>query len=144
MRAIHCVFCSLASLIVLGFLPVRCLAGETPVVKIRVLEALQTSQSPDPGIADVMPALQRTLRFPAYRLIAVGHCPIADGASTELEGGIAVRLSEVAGQSITIEISKKEQPLLKTKVLLVPDKPLILGGIPGTNDTPLIVVLTTA
>ena len=116
-------------------------AGDT--VEVRLLETGQGVQAPDPAIADIIPVLQRMLRFPSYKLLGRGTCPRKEGASAKLSNGISVRLSSVSGQAMNVEVARKGQKVIQTKVLLIPGKPLVLGGIPGPAGAKLILVLTT-
>ncbi len=110
---------------------------------VRLLQADNSGGDSSPGLEDVAGLLQRTLRFTTYRLLGTGTLEVRDGAAAKLGQEIVVRLGAVAGKSMTVEVQQAGQRLVQTKVTMQPDKPIILGGIPGPGGGTLILVLNT-
>ena len=116
--------------------------AQEPMLSVRLVEA-DNSDGPNSGsIEDILPMLRRTLRFSSYRLLRTGRIAQRDGARTELPQGLTVTLSGGEAQSMTVNVSQHERRLVQTRVVLAPDRPVILGGIPGEQGATLIVVLT--
>ena len=112
-------------------------------IKVRLLAA--ENRASDAGAAeiqDVLPLLQKTLKFASYRLLATQRVAGREGARVDLDQGISLTITAIAGDSLTVEVNGKERRLLQTKLRLAPDKPVILGGLPGRDGGTLIVVLS--
>ncbi len=112
---------------------------------VRLVEARNaTPATTDPGLEDVAPALRANLRYNSFALKTNRTFPLQNAQSLDLGMGYSMALTEVAGQKVTVTLSRGRQRLLQTTVILQPGKPLSLGGMPVGDNAALIVVLKLA
>jgi len=125
---------------VLGILAATSAPSAGGSLSVRLLEADNSDKPSSSAISDVMPVLKRTLRFSSYRLLTTRQMDRRNGATAKLSQGMTVEFSEVGAQSLTVDVRRDQRRILHTKLLLFPDKPLVVGGIPGKDGATLILV----
>ena len=112
-------------------------------VRLVVAENAQGAKE-DPALADVLPVLKETLRFTSYRLLAKRQLEARENAQANLGKQLSLTLTDVAGTAFTAHVKRGAKVVVKTRLNLVPGKPVLVGGLPGEGDSRLIVILHTA
>ena len=105
------------------------------------IRLVQTTPGPDssPELADVLPALQRTLAAQGFRLRASRRIALPARQQVALADGIAVRC-EGEARNLEIRIFRGDTQLAHTRVNLQDATPLILGGFQADDGSRLLVV----
>ncbi len=134
---------TVTALFAAAFLHAGTTLAQNAALSVRLVEADNSKTPNTASLRDVLPTLQRNLRFSSYRLLSSAQVAQRSGAQTQLAQNLTVTLTTVSRQSVTLNVSKKGRRLLQTRVVLAPGKPVILGGIPGDRGATLIVVVTT-
>ena len=116
---------------------------ENNILSVRLVAA-EKADSPanDSALKDVLPLLQKNLKFDSYRLVTTRKQPLRPQTRVTLDFGYEVRLTDVSAQTATVKMFRKRQALLSTRLRLKTGHPVILGGFQHDDDTTLIVVLT--
>ena len=125
---------------------------------LQLIEANGAAQ-PDPRIADVVEELHNTLPFEGYSLQAemsvalkreaeFGQEKRNDNGSPrivfKLEGGVeaTVRPERRDGnQTLSLRVDQGPETVLETTVDIEPDQTLVLGSVPQTDGTVLLMVV---
>lgn len=136
---------ALVSLFVLlgwcGILPARGQRGERePSIQVRMLLADNSGDRSSVDLEDILPLLQKNLRFSSYRL--VGQALTRARASTHrLPFGYTLDYTKVSLPTLTVSISRRDETLLRTRLHLLPGRPVIVGGFPHARSGTVILVL---
>jgi len=123
-------------------------AGAAPPVAgrdltLRLLVAGQDNATTDTaGLQDVLPTLRDSLRFASYRLVSTRTVSARPGAKADLGLDLSLTLTAVDGDIVTVDVLRGDRRLLQTKLRLLPDKPVILGGFPADGGGTHILVIT--
>lgn len=130
----------LAALIVL-WPTAPCSAGT--VLTMRLVEAVEKSETEPQKIDeldDIMEMLKRNLAANEYRLIASSSVELPADNSMSRLAGYSVRCSGTQ-DNLTIQIREGKRRLLRTTVILIDGKPLVLGGFPSKTGKMIFVFL---
>ena len=115
----------------------------TTRLQVRLLTAGHGRQSADTGgIQDVLPLLNRSLKFSAYRALATKDVPLEAGRQVRFDRDLTLTVGQNDGNALGVTIQRGTKRLLKTKLRLLPKKPIMLGGFPARDGRTLIIVLT--
>ena len=119
-------------------------AAETPVqrVQIRVISAGNGSpQEKTDGITDVLPFLKENLRYSSYRLLSTRTVTPAENLRVSLDSGLTLTFRELRGHTCTVSLERRGQPVVTTRVNLLPGRPIIAGPVPEPGGAVLLTVL---
>ena len=129
----------LAAVLVLGSASAH--AQQAGVLRVRLVTASNDEGTAGPGLEDVLPLLKKNLRFASYRLVSEKRAALTNGLTMSLGLGYHLTVDEVAGQTLTVQVNRQTTKLVRTRLLLQPDRPVILGGFQhGENKTLIVIV----
>lgn len=124
-------------LLVATLLPSPAVASGT--LTVRLVRASRSPGDTDPGLNDVAAALQGSLAFQGYSLVARAGLPLpADGRPLRLHH-YTVRC-QGAPERLNIRVDQGRQRLLDTNVSLRGTRPLVLGGFPAGRGDLFVLV----
>jgi len=105
------------------------------------IRLVQTTPGPDssPELADVLPALRRTLAAQGFRLRTTRQIPLPARQQVALADAITVRC-EGDARNLEIRVFRDNTQLAHTRVNLKGGAPLILGGFQADDGSRLLVV----
>jgi hypothetical protein len=113
-----------------------------PTLLIRLVQASNSGgQGDDAALADVLPVLRNNLRFSVYKLLDSRRHALRHDFSLTLAQQFRIAGIEVAGSELTVQVFRGSEELLRTRLRLRPDRPVILGGFTHGDDVTLILVL---
>jgi len=115
--------------------------GRAARLDIRLVAADDSGKSNDPRLADLLPLLGGNLKFSSFALIARKNVSLQPADGISLGKGYSLALSDVAGDSVRIQVTHGRTKLLETKLRLRPGRPVLVGGFPDDGKT-LIIVIT--
>ena len=119
-------------------------AAETALqhVQIRVIAAGNSGpQEKNAGLTDVLPFLKETLRYSSYQLLSTRTVTPAENLRVSLDSGLTLAFRELRGRSCTVNLERRGQLVVTTRVNLLPGQPIIVGPVPEPGGTVLLTVL---
>ncbi|OPZ30852.1 MAG: hypothetical protein BWZ02_00557 [Lentisphaerae bacterium ADurb.BinA184] len=133
----------LALLLLAGL--VRARADDAAPRNLRVqFIAASTSETPktDKRLAALLPLL-KNLSHNSYRLLDESTIRLPGATPLALSQGFVLALQDKGGGKVGVTITRKGKTVMDTPgVVLVENRPLVLGGFPDGDGTSLLLVLT--
>jgi len=121
--------------------PMALAQGDAVLVR---LVAADNSEAGDGNgeLADVLPLLKDNLRFKSYQLLASGKVATGGTQPTAVGLGYSILVTKQGANTFSVDVSKGGRSLVKTRVILAPRQPVMLGGFPYNDDGKVIVVVS--
>ena len=107
-------------------------------LSIRLVQTIPDAES-SPELADVLPALRRTLAAQGFRLRASRTIRFPARAQVPLAESIVVHCHGDA-RNLDIRVFRGDRPLTRTRVNLKDAAPLVLGGYQADDGSRLLIV----
>ena len=105
---------------------------------IRLVKASNAAEETDSRLADVLPALAKSLVFKSYSLVAATTIELP-ASGREVRLGVYSITCQGPARNLSIQIRHEDTPLLYTTVSLQEGKPVLLGGFPATDGRMILV-----
>jgi len=107
----------------------------------RLVTASKDAGSTDARLNDVLPLLQSTLSFKSFRLDGESTLAFREGSSATLGKGYRLELSQVQDRNAMVRVTQNDRDLVKTRLSLREDKPVIVGGFDDPAGGKTIIIL---
>ncbi len=95
----------------------------------------------DERLRDLLPLLQRNLRYTSYSLAGQRVFPPHPGATEQLGQGFAMIVEDVQGASLTMRLRHDRRELLQTRLRLHRRRPVIVGPFRNHQNQEFIIVI---
>lgn len=130
-----------AMLLCLSVVPLRGQA-DGGALSARLVTASKDAGNTDAGLSDVLPLLQN-LNFKSFRLEGESTLALKEGATATLAKGYSIELTQVQDRNAMVRVIQDRRDVMKTRLSLKEDKPVIVGGFddPGGGRTIIILKL---
>lgn len=104
---------------------------------IRLVEASHVGPEGGAGLEDVVPVLKKSLAYSKFKLVSQTTSTIG-GNQAPVLGGYTISYSGNQ-ENLFIVVYRGNRELVKTRVSLKDNKPLIVGGFPSRNGSYVLV-----
>jgi hypothetical protein len=115
--------------------------AEAARLDLRLVEASTSEQDSDRRLNDILPLLSGNLKFTSFALVGHKSVPFGPADTVDLGKDYSISLSDVDDSSVSVQITHRKQKLLKTRLRLRPERPVLMGAFPDGGKT-LIIVIT--
>ncbi len=127
--------------------------ADPATLRIRLVQVRETPQNEieiDRNLRDLLPILQRNLRYQSYQMAGQSDLPVRTGSQTNIGAGFLVSIDAVEGTLTTISIhhqasgrpQQEPRRLLQTGLRLQQGRPVIVGPFREHRGNEYIVVLS--
>lgn len=116
-------------------------AQDGAALSVRLVTASEGTQAVDTRLRDVLPLLQNTLRFSAFKLESETSMSLRSGGTVTLAKGYDLRLADVQGSSATVTVSHQGKRRLETRLAFKADSPVVVGGFDEPDGAKAIIIL---
>jgi len=116
--------------------------ADAGALSARLVTASKEAGSVDASLSDVLPLLQN-LNFKSFRLEGESTLALKEGATASLAKGYSIELTQVQDRNAMVRVIQDRRDVMKTRLSLKEDKPVIVGGFddPGGGRTIIILKL---
>ena len=106
----------------------------------RLVTASKDAGSVDARLEDVLPLLQN-LNFKSFRLDGESTLAFREGATASLAKGYSLELTQVQDRNAMVRVIRDRDDVMKTRLSLKQDKPVLVGGFDDPGGGKTIIVL---
>jgi hypothetical protein len=106
----------------------------------RLVTASKDAGAIDARLDDVLP-LFKDFAFKSFRLDDEATMAFREGATTNLGKVYSIELTQVQERNVMVRVSKDRRDVVKTRLSLREDKPVVVGGFDDPGGGKTIIVL---
>jgi len=111
-----------------------------PAVRVRLVRASAEPAPTDPDLAGLANLLRHNMSFRSFRLLDSQSVPLPTARTLHFTGRFRLTL-EGPPNALNVTLARDRQTILKTRAVLRPGAPLVIGGVPDGSGGTLLFVL---
>ena len=116
--------------------------GSGFTLRVRLVRASPDQAPTDPDLASLADLLRNNMSFRSFRLLDSQSVPLPLPTARTLHFSGRFRLAlEGPPNTLNVTLARDRQTILKTRAVLRPGAPLVIGGIPDGSGGTLLFVL---